>query len=97
MGQQVIKQPDGLFALFDTRVDHVTVWDATRDEMIDHLADEACQRTRLAIRKLVDEVAEGVAQYRGRALTWDQAVARDADHDGDLSRALAVQARAVTP
>lgn len=43
MGQRIVKQPNGRYGIFSTVVDTFTVYDATLDELIEHLRNEAAE------------------------------------------------------
>ena len=43
MGRAVIKQPDGLYAVFSTGVDRWVAWDLTREQYIERRVEEAAR------------------------------------------------------
>lgn len=87
MGQQVIKQPDGLYAIFDTGSGMIEVWNATRDEIIQEFMDAAATRAREQAERVLHAIDSGVpsAVYRQGTLTWEQAVQSDRESDGSFS------------
>lgn len=89
MGNQIIKQPDGKFAVLNSNTDTIVLWDATKDEVVDwffqmELAD--LERRKQQIAEIVDHVAAGNAReaYHQFAMTWDEALASDREHDGEV-------------
>jgi hypothetical protein len=86
MGQQIIKQPDGKLAVFSSVTDTFIVVDATPEELVEWRAEEAAERAREQTRRELDKVLAGDSRsaYFQFALTWDEAAAKDREHDGDL-------------
>jgi hypothetical protein len=83
MGYQILKQPDALFALFSSHTGTIIMWDATGQEIVDWLVDEAghARRTAAKALDLVDRDRPRRA-YHQFTLTWDEALAKDQEHDG---------------
>lgn len=88
MGNQIIKQPDGKFAVLNSNTDTLALWDATKDEVIEwfvelELAD--LERRKQRIADIVDHVDAGNAKaaYFQFVTTWDEALERDQQHDGE--------------
>lgn len=79
MGQQIIKQPDGKLAVFDTVTDSFVVVDATPEEIIEWRAEEAAEqareRTKAELQRVLDDQVE--RPYRQFTLTWEQAAQMD--------------------
>lgn len=88
MGHQILRQPDGLFAIFSSVVDSIIVYDATADEIVEHFAaraaDDAARRTRQIIEHV--EAGEPRKAYYQFALTWDEALDSDREHGGEAWR-----------
>ncbi|MEU8642259.1 hypothetical protein AB0C91_10110 [Streptomyces sp. NPDC048674] len=86
MGQQIIQQPDGKLAVFSSITDTFIVADATPEELVEWRAEEAAERARENTRRELDKVLAGNSRraYFQSTLTWEQAVAKDREHDGDL-------------
>lgn len=85
MGNQIIRQPDGLFAVFSTETDTITVYDATEDELVEHFAEEAAERARETVRRTIGHVAAGNPRkvYFQFAMTWEEALKKDRKHGGE--------------
>jgi hypothetical protein len=85
MGQQIIQQPDGKFAVFSSISDSLIITDATQEEIVEWRAEEAAnmarERTLLEFERVLDP--GNPRPYRQFTLTWDEAVAREAEDDGD--------------
>lgn len=88
MGNQIIRQPDGLFTVFSSNTETIVVYDATEDEVVEWFAERAAAEARRSAREKVTLVAAGDPRqvYFQFAMTWDEALAADRDHDGDAWR-----------
>ncbi|MCZ4510419.1 hypothetical protein O3Q52_19945 [Streptomyces sp. ActVer] len=86
MGQQIIQQPDGKLVVFSSVTDTFIVVDATPEELVEWRAEEAAERAREQTRRELDRVLAGDsrAAYFQFALTWEEASAKDREHEGDL-------------
>lgn len=75
MGHQIIKQPDGLLAVWSTVTDSWMLYDATPAELLDYYAERAAKRAREDTQEALDAVIAGDARrvYFQFALTFDQA------------------------
>jgi hypothetical protein len=74
MGQQIIQQPDGLFAVFSTVTDSLIITDATPEELVEWRAEQAAERARESARTELKNVMAGEPwkSYYFRVLTWDE-------------------------
>lgn len=88
MGQQIIKQPDDQFAVFDTGSNTIIVWDGTRDEIVQWFVDRAVVATTRLTNDLLDHVDAGNTRkaYAQFAMTWEEALAQDRKTGGDAWR-----------
>lgn len=86
MGQQIIQQPDGLFAVFSSVTDTFIVVDATPEELVEWRAEEAAEAARERTRRELDKVLDGNsrAAYAQFAMTWEEAAAKDREHGREL-------------
>ncbi|MDX3110141.1 hypothetical protein [Nonomuraea angiospora] len=84
MGSQVIRQPSGQLAIFDSVTDTIIVWDATEDEIVEWFAERAAESARRDARRAVEHVAAGNPRkaYYQFAMTWEEALAEDRRHRG---------------
>lgn len=85
MGNQIIQQPDGHYAVFSTSTDTITVYDATEDEIVEMFAEEAAERARRSVRDTIAKVKSGDprAAYFQFAMTWEEALKDDREHGGE--------------
>lgn len=91
MGNQIIRQPDGKFAVFNTNTDTIVLWEATKDEVVGWFVEAELaelERRKQHIADMIDQVAAGNARraYAQFAMTWDEALQRDREHDGEAWR-----------
>lgn len=85
MGQQIIQQPDGKYAVFSTTTDTFAAWDATPEEIIEWRAKDAADRSREATRVELARVQDPNNQrpYAQFTLTWDRAIQLHQEHGGE--------------
>ena len=88
MGEQIIRQPDGLYAIFSSVTDSIHFWDATEDEIVEEYAARAATDTRKRVREKIAHVAAGNprAAYHQFAMTWEEALAKDRENGGDAHK-----------
>lgn len=88
MTQQIIRQPDGHYAVFSSVTDTITMYDATADEIVDEFVQREAQRTREHVERILEHVAAGTPDkiYFQFAMTWEQALNMDREHGGDAWR-----------
>src|ERR1035441_5736601 len=87
MGRAVIRQPDGLYAVFSSGTDQWVAWDLTREQYIDRRVEEAAREARADAARLRDDTDAGLV-YAG--YTFEEANAESVEHGGeDLSGKLA--------
>lgn len=83
MGRCLIKQPDGLYAVFSSGVDRWIAVNLTREQYIERCAKLAAQEARVEAARLLDDVDAGLV-YSG--YTFEEANAASVEHGGeDLS------------
>lgn len=90
MADQIIKQPDGLLAVFSNFSDSWRAWDATPEELIQFYVDEAVAETRERIMRLLALIEENPRRaYYQFTMTFAEANEKSVAHDGpDLSEKL---------
>lgn len=77
MGNQIIRQPDDRYAVFSSVVDGWIVYDATRDEIVEHFAERAANDARRSATRLLDLLDSNERRPFGQfTLTFDDADAR---------------------
>jgi hypothetical protein len=88
MGYQVIRQPDGLLAVYSSFTDPWAVMDTTPAEVVDWLAARAEVQERREMQKVVDHVTAGEPRksYYQFTRTFDEANAMSEKHGGEFWR-----------
>lgn len=74
MGNQIIKQPNGRYAVFNSVVDTFTVYDATIEELIEDAANEYRESITEGYRKIAQQLDNGGKPYHQFTMTFDEAV-----------------------
>jgi hypothetical protein len=83
MGRQLIRQPDGRYALFSTGTDRWVAWDLTREQYTELRAEAAAREARADAARLLDDMDAG-RYYAG--YTFEEANAESVENGGeDLS------------
>lgn len=84
MSDQIIKQPDGLLAVWSTVVDDWTITDASPAELLDHYAEQAAEDARRRVQRAIDAVvgSDPKRVYHQFAMTFDEAQERRREHHG---------------
>jgi hypothetical protein len=84
MGSQIIKQPDGRFAVFSTFTDTIIIWDATVSDIVEYFERQAAEDARRAVTRRTDLVEAGKAReaYYQFTMTWPEALRKDEQHGG---------------
>lgn len=72
MGRQIIKQPNGKYAIWSTVSDSVIAWDGTKEEIINYFAEEAKQRAITKVNELIDQIDNGQNPYFQFAISWKE-------------------------
>ena len=85
MGSQILRQPDGLYAVFSSETDTIVVWDATEDEIVDHFVQIAAERARRDVQRALGHVSAGEPRraYFQFTLSWEGALEKDQEHGGE--------------
>jgi hypothetical protein len=88
MGYQIIKQPDGQFAIFSTMTDTIVMWNATERDIIDWFVSAATLDTHRQITRILTHVRANNPReiYAQFAMTWQEALEEDRDHHGEASK-----------
>ena len=71
MAHIIIKQPDGLYAQYSTISDSFNVWDATKDELIEYVREQAAARAERDCREDIDDADKG--RWATLKPSWDVA------------------------
>ncbi len=96
MGSQIIQQPNGQFAVFSSITDTIHIRDATAQEIVDYFVEKTVEDVKRQLAEILVNVAAGEPRksYHQFAMTWEEALARDYEHGGEVW--LAMQAERKT-
>ena len=70
MGQQIIKQPDGLYAVWSSVSDLLIAVDATRDEIIAMRLHEITEDVKASVHRVCDQLDLGKKPYFQFTMSW---------------------------
>ncbi len=73
MGYQIIKQPNGKFAVWSTIVDNFIMFDADAKEIIDDRIEKCTQDIIKEVTQTILELNEGRKPYYQFAKSWKEA------------------------
>jgi len=74
MAQQIVKQPDGKYAVWSTVVDDFVVSDATKGEIIGRYVGEEVTRIIQRVDEIIDELDKGGKPYYQFTKTYDELI-----------------------
>lgn len=83
MGQQIIKQPNGKYAVFSSVVDGFTVFNATPDELIELWVKNERKSLTRRITETIAQLDRGEKPYSQFTLTWEEALAEHERNHGE--------------
>jgi len=88
MGNQIIKQPTGRYAIFSSNSDQIILWDATADQVVAEFVGWVVEDTERRVREHLANVDAGEPEksYHQFAMTWAEALADDKTHGGEAHR-----------
>lgn len=86
MGQQIIKQPNGLYCIYNTIASGITYTDMTPADILKVWLEEAQQNLTLKLKGLVKKLEAGTAAYHQFTMTWEEALVNTAEAYGDEER-----------
>jgi hypothetical protein len=72
MGHQIVRQPNGFYAVWSTVVDNFILWDATPEEIITEEQVEMHERIAKGVRDRIAELERGEDHYGQR--TFEQCI-----------------------
>jgi len=75
MGSQIIRQPDGRFAVFSTVVDSLVATDMTRRQLVEQMDARSHRDNVMHVRWVTDLLARGKKPFYQFTMTWEEAVA----------------------
>jgi hypothetical protein len=85
VGHQVIKQPDGRYAIFSSFTDTWIVYDATRQDVIDYYVEKATEDAKRDTARTLDLIEESPRKaYYQFAMTFAEANAESKASGGEV-------------
>jgi hypothetical protein len=75
MGQQIVKQPNGLYCLWSSVVDDFTLIDATPEDIVDEFVKHEQRRLEKRVHEIVADLERGIRPYNQFTRTFDECVA----------------------
>lgn len=73
MGQQIIKQPNGKYAVFSSVVDAFVLLDAEQPEVFEHFIDAARRQAERDVARVFEKLDKGQKPYYQFTMTFDEA------------------------
>lgn len=83
MGQQIIKQPNGKYAVFSSVVDGFVLLDATKQEVVEHFMESHRRDTERRVGEIVEQLESGGQPYHQFTKTFDEAAAMHIENHAD--------------
>jgi len=88
MGQQIIQQPNGLYAIFSSVVDDFIVYDATPDELVNEFLERERHNIKQHVSRIVDALERGEKPYHQFTMNWEMAINVVREIHGDDAESL---------
>lgn len=82
MGEQIIKQPDGKYAIWSSFIDNFTYLNLTKEEVIEIKTREAINRIKLEINEII-EIIDNNKKRTQFTLDWKDALKKVKEIHGD--------------
>lgn len=83
MGQQIIKQPNGLYCVYSSIVDDFVITDASPEEIIGHWSEIERDKITAKVKDIVSEINAGGKPYHQFTMTFEEAVEQAKDVHGE--------------
>ena len=83
MGQQIIRQPDGLYALFSSVVDNYVMFDATPEEIVEYFTELERERIERSVGLKIAALSVGRKPYHQFTLSWEEACQKALEVHGE--------------
>jgi hypothetical protein len=84
VGNRIIKQPDGKYAVFSSGTDTIIFWDATYDEIVEFFVQRAVEVATRDVKQVLDRVAaDEPLPYYQFTMTWEEALEQDREGGGE--------------
>lgn len=83
MGRQIIKQPNGKYAVWSTVVDDFILVDALPEDIVSERVQESSERIRKDVTKVIEDLNNGKRPYYQFTVTFEEAVRKIKELHGD--------------
>lgn len=90
MGHQIIKQPNGTYAIWSSVVDSFIVTDCTQADLVEHFLERERDSIERHVTRVLDDLNAGKPPYAQFTLTFDEAVQTIRELHGNDAEALQV-------
>jgi hypothetical protein len=87
MGNQIIKQPDGLYAVFSSIVDGFVMYNCTPQEIVNEWVKEERIRLTESVKRIIEALDAGEKPYHQFTMSWAEALAEHECRHGKLELA----------
>jgi hypothetical protein len=84
MGRQIIKQPDGKYALFSTISDGFLIRDTTPEGIVEFLMEDSRRDLQEYVDQVIEKLDAGRRPYYQFTLSWKEAVKLDERNHRDV-------------
>ena len=74
MGQQIIQQPDGKYAIWSTVVDGFVLIDAEPNDIINHWLESERERITKIVAGIIEQLERGEKPYYQFTMDWYEAL-----------------------
>jgi len=74
MGHQIIKQPNGKYAVFSSIVDNFIILDATKQDIIEYYVKEQTHEITMRTNNIIERLEKGEKPYYQFTKTWTMAL-----------------------
>lgn len=71
MGTQIVKQPDGLFAVWSTVVDDFIEIDATPEQIIEERLEKEKEKIKADVMEIIEKLEQGGKPYYQFTMTYE--------------------------
>lgn len=75
MSHQIIKQPDGKYAIWSIVIDDFILLDVCGDDVVKHFQEQAIQGIADEVKRICYDLTKNEKPYGQSTMTWDEAVA----------------------
>ena len=84
MARMIIKQPNGLYAIWSTVVDGFVMLDATPQDIIDDRVKDYREESEKDVKRVIEQLDAGEKPYFQFTKTYDEALAEHKQRHGEI-------------